>query len=139
LERQTSCIDEVIWLLEFFRERRKDFHMSEVQLSVTFNVVAQANPLTVTPATQTENLTVNVSATGTPVAVVSGGVPPYAYALDPTSGPFPPGILFAEDLAGNVTLSGTPTAPFTSTTAVLLDITDAAGASAQLKTKIAVA
>lgn len=108
--------------------------MAQVQLSVSFTVNPGApppNPLTVTPSSASETLTVGSPADGTAVAVVSGGTAPYSYTLDSSSGPLPPGIQFAEDSAGNITLAGTPTSQGTGS--VLLNITDSAGASAQLK------
>lgn len=95
----------------------------QVQLSVTFNVTSPAQPLVVTPSTATANLTVGTASDGTAVAVVSGGTPPYTYALDPASGPLPPGVNFAEDSAGNITLTGTPTSAGTSPSPVILNIT----------------
>jgi hypothetical protein len=111
--------------------------MSQVQFTANFTVTGgPSNPLTVTPSSNTFNLTVGTPADGTAVGVVSGGTPPYSYALDPSSGPMPTGVTFAEDSNGNITLAGTPTSAGTSSTPVLLDITDSAtpSASAQLKT-----
>jgi SprB-like repeat protein len=134
LEPQINSTDDLIRLLQYLREHRKEFSMAQVQLSVTFNVVPPTPPaLTVTPAVQTENLTVGVAADGTAVATVSGGVPPYTYALDANSGALPTGVTFAESSVGVITLAGTPTTAGTSTSPVLLDIVDSAGTSAQLK------
>lgn len=108
--------------------------MSQVQLSVSFNVAAPAPPpLVVTPATANIDLTVGVPADGTAVASVTGGVAPYNYAPDPASGPLPDGVTFAEDGNGNITLAGTPTTAGASTSPVLLDITDSAGNTAKLR------
>jgi hypothetical protein len=121
-------------LLEFLLHHRKEFRMSQVQLSVNFTVNNPAPPpLSVTPAAANENLTVGQAADGIPVASVSGGTPPYTYAMDPNSAQLPPGVSFAEDGNGNITLAGTPTAAGTSTAPVLLDITDSAAASVKLK------
>lgn len=114
----------------------KELHMSEVTLTINFNVTNPTNPLTVTPASETENLVVGQPVSSAPIAVVSGGVPPYAYAVDPTSGALPPGVTVVEDLNGNISLSGTPTTAGQSTAPYILDITDSAGAQAQLKTAI---
>jgi hypothetical protein len=132
-------IREMIHFLEFIERHREEFRMSQVQLSVSFTVNpgTQQNPLLVTPATATENLTVGVAADGMSVAVVSGGTAPYTYALDPSSGPLPDGVNFSEDGSGNVTLSGTPTTAGSSTTPVLLNINDAGGASASFRTSFA--
>jgi hypothetical protein len=113
--------------------RKEEFDMAQVQFSATFNVTGGTSSLTVTPASGTFNLTVGTPADGTAVCVVSGGQAPYSYALDPASGPMPTGVTFAEDANGNVTLAGTPSVAGTSSSPVLLDITDAAGASAQVK------
>jgi hypothetical protein len=123
--------DEFFKVMAWLLAHRGEFKMSQVQFSATFNVVDVTSTLAVTPSSQTFNLTVGKDATGTAAAVVSGGVPPYTYALDSASGPMPTGVTFAEDNSGNITLSGTPTVAGTSTTPVLLNITDAAGSTAQ--------
>lgn len=109
----------------------------QASVSIVFNIAPAANPLVITPNTVTENLTVGVAADGTAVGTVSGGTPPYSGpTVDPASGPVPPGISFAMDGSGNITLVGTPTASGSSTTPVILDVTDASGAQAQLKAKL---
>jgi hypothetical protein len=129
-----GCGEEQLLLFcQWVLDQSKEFDMSQVQFSASFNVAAA--PLTVTPATQTFSLTVGTAVPTAPVAVVSGGVPPYSYALDAASGPLPTGVTFSEDGSGNISLTGTPTVAGSSTTPVLLDITDSAtpAASAQLK------
>jgi SprB repeat len=115
----------------------KGITMSQVQFSATFTVTAAASPLTITPSSGAFNLTVGVPADGTAVATVSGGTPPYTYSIDSASGPLPTGISFVEDASTNsvVTLAGTPTVAGTSTTPVLLDVNDSAGATAQLASR----
>jgi hypothetical protein len=129
---------EFLEFLKWILEHRKEFTMSQVQFSATFNVTGgtSPNPLVVTPTSNTFNLVVGTPADGTAVAVVSAGTPPYTYSLDAASGPLPTGVTFAEDSNGNITLAGTPTVAGTSTTPVLLDINDSAGGSAQLKASV---
>lgn len=109
----------------------------EVQLQISFDIApAAGQPLTVTPAQTTINGTVGVPLDGTSVAQVTGGTQPYSYALDSASDPVPDGVSFSEDGNGNITLTGTPaTAGVTDN--VILDIVDASGNQAQVKTKIA--
>lgn len=63
--------------------------------------------------------TVGVAVSPTPITQISGGTPPFSQpTLDPSSpNPLPPGLTFATDAQGNVTVSGTPAAagsgPFT--------------------------
>lgn len=110
--------------------------MSQVQFSATFEVTEQSTPLTVTPPSADFKLNVGIPVDGTPVCQVSGGVAPYTYALDPASSALPTGIQFAEDGNGNVTLQGTPMVAGASSSPVLLNITDAAGASAQVQAQV---
>jgi hypothetical protein len=117
------------WLLT----HKEDYTMSQVQFSAMFSVTAPASTLAVTPATGSFSLTVGTPVPTTTVAVVSGGVPPYTYALDAASGPLPTGVTFAEDNNGNISLTGTPTVAGTSTTPVLLDINDSATPPASAK------
>jgi hypothetical protein len=108
-------------------------HMAQVKLSVGFSVApgTVGNPLIVTPPTATVDLTAGVAADGKVVATASGGTPPYSLALDPTSGPVPPGITMAIDPnSGVVSLSGTPTTASASIEQVLADISDSAVALA---------
>jgi hypothetical protein len=133
--------DDPLQVLEFILHHRKEFHLAQVQLSVTFNVVGGGpppSPLVVTPPTVIESLTVGTAADGTAVATASGGTPPYTYALDPTSSALPTGVSFAEDGNGNITLAGTPTTAGSSLTPVILNITDSATppATAKLRTNI---
>ena len=53
-----------------------------------------------------------------PALEITGGTPPYTVALDPSSGPLPPGV--SMDASGNLT--GTPTAP--GSFDVVVDVSD---------------
>lgn len=109
--------------------------MSQVQLSVSFTVSSAPTPLTVTPSSVTENLTVGTPVDSTvAVAVVAGGVAPYSYALDASSQPLPDGVSFSEDASGNIFLEGTPTT--TGTANVVLNVTDSDGATVTARTRI---
>lgn len=107
----------------------------EVSLPVKITVVStpQYGPtLTVKPKTSNvkliEGITVNEV-----IAVVIGGVAPYSYAVDPNSDPFPAGLGYNTDDSGDIILVGIPTA--TGVSNIVLDITDSAGFTTQLKTK----
>ena len=128
--------EELIQVLEYLLHHRKEFIMAQVQLSITFNVASAPQPLTVTPSTLTQSLTVGVAVSSSAVAVVSGGTPPYTYALDANSGPMPTGVTFNEDGNGNIFLAGTPTVAGASTSPVLLDITDSAGTQIQVSSNM---
>lgn len=108
--------------------------MSQVQLTVDFTITGQPQPLAVNPSQDNVTGTVGTALDGTAVAQVTGGTAPYNYALDVASDPMPDGVSFAEDGNGNISLTGTPTTAGTAN--VILDITDSAGVTAQLKTKI---
>jgi hypothetical protein len=117
----------------------KGMKMSQVQFSGTFVVAPQGGgggTLQVNPTSEELDLQVGVAADGEPVCAVTGGTPPYNYALDPSSGALPDGITFENDDSGNVTLAGTPTTPGTSLTPVLLNITDSATPAAQASVKL---
>jgi len=125
-------LDSLLRFIEWLLKHRKEFNM-QAQLTVNFTVGGGVQPLVVTPAVADLALTVGTPADGTPVAVVTGGRAPYTYSLNAASGPLPPGVNFAEDSNGNITLVGTPTEAGTGTSPVLLDIFDADGATAQLQ------
>ena len=126
--------------LELIIKLPKGIFMSEATFKATMEVApAAGQPLTLTPASADfPNLQVGVDSTGTPVTTVSGGTPPYTYAMDSNSDPLPDGITFEEDPTGTiVTLDGVPTTAgsYGDVDGILLDVTDSAGGSAQLKVK----
>lgn len=99
-----------------------------VQITVTLTInpaVAPPLPLVAAPSSASPPAqTVGVAVTAVPVAVVSGGTPPYLQpVIDPASpAPLPPGLTASIDGSGNVTLSGTPTTAGSGT--FILDVTD---------------
>lgn len=99
-----------------------------VRIAVTLNInpaVVVTPPLVATPAQVTlPDETVGVAVTAVPVAVISGGTPPFQQpVIDPASpAPLPPGLTAAVDASGNVTISGTPTAAGSGT--FILDVAD---------------
>lgn len=100
-----------------------------VQITINLNInpalPPPPPPLVATPNTVTlPDETVGVAVANVPVAVVSGGTPPFSQpVIDPASpAPIPPGLSFATDASGNVTVSGTPTAPGSGT--IVLNVAD---------------
>jgi hypothetical protein len=84
----------------------------QIAVSITINAAAPP-PLVATPSTVTlPAMTVGVPVSNVPVAVISGGTPPYLSPTVDTSSvaPLPPGLSLAIDSSGNITVSGTPTA-----------------------------
>lgn len=98
-----------------------------VKITVNLNIQPVAPPpLVATPDTVSlPDETVGVGVTNVPVAVVSGGTPPYAQpVLDPSSpSALPPGLSASIDDSGNVTISGTPQAAGSGT--FILNVADA--------------
>jgi hypothetical protein len=97
-----------------------------VKIVISLSIAAAPPPaLVATPSTVTlPGETVGVSVPPTPVAQISGGTPPYqSPVVDPASpNPLPPGLSFAIDAQGNVSVSGTPTAAGSGT--FVLDVSD---------------
>lgn len=100
-----------------------------VQITINLNinpaVPPPPTPLTVIPSAVTlPDQTVGVAVVNVPVAVVSGGTPPFSQpVIDPASpSPLPPGLSAAIDASGNVTISGTPSASGSGT--FVLDVSD---------------
>jgi hypothetical protein len=111
----------IILRFKFFWGR----HMQTVRITVTVTINPAPPPaLVATPSTVTLPDAIVGSPVTAPVAVVSGGTPPYSTpVIDPTSpSPLPPGLTPAIDANGNVTLVGTPTTPGTGT--FVLDVSD---------------
>ena len=119
--------------------------MSQVTGTYTITVSGGAsNPLAISPATANEpDETVGTALTPSLVATVSGGVPPYTYAVSGL--PAGTGLVLnegpsADGVAGDadITLSGTPNAADAAASPITLSIavTDSAATTAQLKRKL---
>lgn len=97
-----------------------------VKITVSLSIAAAPpSPLVATPDTVSLPAeTVGVVVSPTPVALISGGTPPYSQpVVDPSSpNPLPPGLSFAIDAQGNLSVSGTPQAAGSGT--FVLDVTD---------------
>ncbi len=103
-----------------------------VQITVSLNInpappppPPPPPPLVASPSSVSlPDETVGVAVSGVPVAVVSGGTPPFqAPVVDPASpNPLPPGLSFDIDASGNVTASGIPEAAGSGT--FVLDVSD---------------
>jgi hypothetical protein len=115
-------------LIEFLRLLREIMPQSiQIFVSLTINPPAPPPPppLTESPASSAANPialpaeTVGVAVPSTQITQLQGGTPPYGQpVVDPASpNPLPPGLVFATDAQGNVTVSGVPTnagsGPFT--------------------------
>lgn len=100
--------------------------MQTVKITVNLSINPAAPPsLVATPDTVSlPDEQVGVSVSNVPVAVISGGTPPYQQpVLDPSSpSPLPPGLSASIDASGNVTISGTPAAAGSGT--FVLDVSD---------------
>jgi hypothetical protein len=108
---------------------RKHCMPQTVQITVTLTInpatAPAPPPLVATPSAPTLPAeTVGQAVSLVPVAVVTGGTPPYQQpAIDPASpSQLPPGLTAAIDANGNVTVSGTPAAAGTGE--FILDVTD---------------
>ena len=93
--------------------------MAKGTFNVTFTVEAAPPPPIEVVATE------DLGPVGGPLAEsavsISGGTPPYTVAVDPTSGPLPPGISIGAD--GTITGTATTAGSFP----VVLDVTDSLG------------
>ena len=100
--------------------------MAQVQFTVTITVAPATQPLAEGSTSGTASFVQGIQSS-TILTPITGGVPPYTAAVDPTSpNPLPPGITAGIDpnnnliLSGNVTASGGPSP-------VLIDVTDSQG------------
>ena len=114
--------------------------MATVEVVVSGSVGGwQSTPLTITPTTAQLNPQTGVPFPETVLATVSGGVPPYTYALDPAitnPGTVPNGMTVDENAGvGIIGISGTPTDPAGTAINFGVIATDSAGATAQFKVK----
>lgn len=103
----------------------KELQMAKVQFTVSFSIAAATPPLAESATSGSVSGTVGQSlSVASGLDVVSGGVPPYSVAVDPSSpNPLPPGVSVSIDPAsGNLVVSGTPTAAGSG--AVVLAISD---------------
>ena len=101
--------------------------MSQVEFTVAITVAPAAAPLAEGASSGPAAFTVGVAGSVT-LTQITGGVPPYAVAVDPASPTqLPPGITPSLDANNNLILSGTPTVSGSAT--VLLDVTDSQGTS----------
>lgn len=111
----------------------KENHMATAEVVVTGSIAAGVSPLTVTPPTFTLNLTNGQALPETVIATVSGGVPPYTFALDPAitnPGTVPTGLTLDQNVANTIGISGTPTDPAGTAVNFGVIVTDSAGNTA---------
>lgn len=102
--------------------------MAQVQFTATVTVTAPAAPLAEGSSSGSASFVQGVQSSAI-LAPITGGVPPYSAAIDPTSpNPLPPGIAASIDANNNLVLSGTATAAG-GPLPVLIDVTDSAGTS----------
>jgi hypothetical protein len=118
--------------------------MSQVTGTYTITVAPAVAALAINPATATEPAeTQGVALTPAVIATVSGGVPPYTYAvsglpsgtgLSLSEGPSADGVTGDAD----ITLSGTPNAADVAASPITVTVvaTDSAGAVAQVARKL---
>jgi hypothetical protein len=116
--------------------------MSQVEVVVTGTIGSAPQPLVISPTTFTLDPQTGVVLPETTIATVSGGVPPYTYALDPaitTPGTLPNGLALDENQGvGIIGISGTPTDPAGTAVNFGVIATDSQGATAQAQIKSAV-
>ena len=99
--------------------------MSQVQFTVAITVAPAANPLAEGSSSGSASFTQGVQGSVI-LTPITGGVPPYSAAVDPTSpSQLPAGITASIDASNNLILSGTPTQ--SGTASVVLDAIDSQG------------
>lgn len=111
--------------------------MASQTATFTVTVKAAAQPLTLNPNGGTlPDETVGVAVAGDLVTTVSGGQPPYTFAI--SAGSLPPGMSLAAtsnpDGSETITIEGTPTQAGSGS--FDLTVTDAAGATKTASSKI---
>jgi len=107
--------------------------MAQAEVVVTGTITGPSTPLAITPPTFTLDAHNGVPLPETVVGVVSGGVPPYNYAMDPSLGEVPNGLALDEDVPNTIGISGTPTDPAGTPVSFGVIVTDSAGNTAASK------
>lgn len=123
----TTLVALVALLLVIFRKWSFEFTMPQnVKINVSFNIAPAPPPPLVSDKSDAAlpDEVAGVDPGVIPVAKISGGTPPFQQpVVDPASpNPLPAGLSAAIDDAGNLTVSGTPSAPGSGT--VVLVVSD---------------
>jgi len=96
------------------RIEERDKKMAKVEVLVNGTIAPASQALAINPQQFTlPAMQVGVVLPPTPIASVTGGVPPYQYQTDTSMqggvDPATQGLNLAEDGSGNISISGTPT------------------------------